>query len=158
MFPLFSLRPATSTDFPAIRGLIRLVQINPIDLDWQRFVIAVTPEGEMIGCGQVKPHGDGSRELASIAVTPPWRKRGVARAIIEYLTASEPGTLYLTCRASLGPFYTRFGFKAIEQPEMPPYFRRISRLMKALGVLHVVGEGLLVMKHDRVEFRASSED
>jgi amino-acid N-acetyltransferase len=155
---LFSLRPATSTDFPAIRGLIRLVQINPIDLDWQRFVIAVTPEGEMIGCGQVKPHGDGSRELASIAVTPPWRKRGVARAIIEHLTASEPGTLYLTCRASLGPFYTRFGFKAIEQPEMPPYFRRISRLMKALGVLHVVGEGLLVMKHDRVEFRASSED
>jgi len=155
---VFALRPATSADFPAIRGLIRLVQINPIDLDWQRFVIAVTPEGEMIGCGQVKPHGDGSRELASIAVTPPWRKRGVARAIIEHLTASEPGTLYLTCRASLGPFYTRFGFKAIEQPEMPPYFRRISRLMKALGVLHVVGEGLLVMKHDRVEFRASSED
>ena len=155
---MFSLRPATSTDFPAIRGLIRLVQINPIDLDWQRFVIAVTPEGEMVGCGQVKPHGDGSRELASIAVTPPWRKRGVARAIIEHLTASEPGTLYLTCRASLGPFYTRFGFKAIEQPEMPPYFRRISRLMKALGVLHVVGERLLVMKRDSVELRASSED
>ena len=155
---MFSLRPATSTDFPAIRGLIRLVQINPIDLDWQRFVIAVTPEGEMVGCGQVKPHGDGSRELASIAVTPPWRKRGVARAIIEYLTASEPSTLYLTCRASLGPFYTRFGFKAIEQPEMPPYFRRISRLMKALGVLHVVGERLLVMKRDSVELRASSED
>ena len=154
---MFALRPATSADFPAIRGLIRLVQINPIDLDWQRFVIAVTPEGEMIGCGQVKPHGDGSRELASIAVTPPWRKQGVARAIIEYLTANEPGTLYLTCRANLGPFYTRFGFKAIEQQEMPPYFRRISRLMKALGVLHVVGERLLVMKRENLENKASGE-
>jgi amino-acid N-acetyltransferase len=155
---LFSLRPATSADFPAIRGLIHLVQINPIDLDWKRFVIAVTPEGEMIGCGQVKPHGDGSRELASIAVSPPWRKHGVARAIIEHLTASEPGTLYLTCRAKLGPFYTRFGFKAIDQQEMPPYFRRISRLMKTLGVLHVVGESLLVMKRESVGDRASSED
>ena len=154
---MFALRPATSADFPAIRGLIRLVQINPIDLDWQRFVIAVTPEGEMIGCGQVKPHGDGSRELASIAVTPPWRKQGVARAIIEYLTANEPGTLYLTCRANLGPFYTRFGFKAIEQQEMPPYFRRISRLMKALGILHVVGERLLVMKRENLENKASGE-
>ena len=154
---MFALRPATSADFPAIRGLIRLVQINPIDLDWQRFVIAVTPEGEMIGSGQVKPHGDGSRELASIAVTPPWRKQGVARAIIEYLTANEPGTLYLTCRANLGPFYTRFGFKAIEQQEMPPYFRRISRLMKALGILHVVGERLLVMKRENLENKASGE-
>ena len=154
---MFALRPATSADFPAIRGLIRLVQINPIDLDWQRFVIAVTPEGEMIGCGQVKPHGDGSRELASIAVTPPWRKQGVARAIIEHLTANEPGTLYLTCRANLGPFYTRFGFKAIEQQEMPPYFRRISRLMKALGILHVVGERLLVMKRENLENKASGE-
>jgi amino-acid N-acetyltransferase len=155
---LFSLRPATSADFPAIRGLIRLVQINPIDLDWQRFVIAVTPEGEMIGCGQVKPHSDGSRELASIAVTPSWRKHGVARLIIEHLIASEPGTLYLTCRARLEPFYTRFGFKAIEQQEMPPYFRRISRLMNALGVLHVVGEKLLVMKRESTEDRASSRD
>jgi len=155
---LFSLRPATSTDFPAIRGLIHLVQINPIDLDWQRFVIAVTPEGEMIGCGQVKPHSDGSRELASIAVTPPWRMHGVARAIIEHLTTSEPGTLYLTCRENLGPFYTRFGFKAIEQQEMPPYFRRISRLMKTLGALHVVGGRLLVMKRERIEDQTSSEE
>jgi amino-acid N-acetyltransferase len=151
---LFSLRPATSADFPAIRGLIHLVQINPIALDWQRFVIAVTPEGEMIGCGQIKPHADGSRELASIAVTPSWRKHGVARLVIEHLVAGEPGTLYLTCRASLEPFYTRFGFKAIEQQEMPSYFRRISRLMNALGVLHVVGERLLVMKRENVEDRA----
>jgi amino-acid N-acetyltransferase len=155
---LFSLRPATSADFPAIRGLIHLVQINPIDLDWQRFVIAVTPEGEMIGCGQIKPHADGSRELASIAVTPSWRKHGVARRVIEHLVAGEPGTLYLTCRASLGPFYTRFGFKTIEQQEMPPYFRRISRLMNAFRVLHMVGERLLVMKRENVEDRASSRD
>ena len=82
----------------------------------------------------------------------------MARLIIEHLVAGEPGTLYLTCRASLEPFYTRFGFKAIEQQEMPPYFRRISRLMNAFGVLHVVGERLLVMKRESVEDRASSRD
>jgi amino-acid N-acetyltransferase len=146
---MFSLRPATADDFPAIRALIHLVGINPTGLDWRRFVVAVTPQGEMVGCGQIKPHGDGSRELASIAVTPQWRERGVARLIIEHLVAGEPGPLYLTCRASLEPFYTRFGFQTIAPAQMPPYFRRVSRLVNAFKGIHLVGEDLLVMKWER---------
>lgn len=144
----FTLRPATQADFPTIRLLIRSVQINPIGLDWRRFIVAVTPNGALIGCGQVKPHRDGSRELASIAVLPGWRGQGVARAIIERLVAAHPGPLYLTCRSSLGAFYERFGFRTIELAEMPPYFRRISRLAKALGIIGLIGENLLVMKRE----------
>ncbi len=141
---MFTLRAATSDDAAAIRGLIRQVRINPMGLDWRRFVLAVSPEGEMIGCGQVKPHGDGSRELASIAVIPAQRGQGVARAIIQHLLAANPGTLYLTCRASLSPLYTKFGFRVIQEAEMPPYFRRISRLARLMT--RWVGDGLAVMR------------
>jgi N-acetylglutamate synthase-like GNAT family acetyltransferase len=141
-----SLRPATAADFPAIRALIRAVRINPLGLDWRHFIVAVSPEGEMTGCGQVKTHGDGSRELASIAVVPEWRGKGVASAIIERLLAEHPGQIYLTCRSGLGSFYERFGFRVILPDEMPPYFRRISRLVRAMGTLNLIGEDLLVME------------
>jgi N-acetylglutamate synthase-like GNAT family acetyltransferase len=82
---MFSLRPATEADFPAIRELIHVANINPTGLDWRRFVLAVTPDGAIIGCGQVKPHHDGSQELASIAVLPERRRQGIAKAIITLL-------------------------------------------------------------------------
>lgn len=117
-------------------------------LDWKHFILAVTSRDEMLGCGQVKIHRDGSRELASIAVVPAWRGKGVARAIIEKLIETHPGSLYLTCRASLQPFYERYGFRVIEPSQMPRYFSRISRLASALGVLRIVDQKLLVMKRE----------
>ncbi|MBU2610321.1 MAG: GNAT family N-acetyltransferase [Chloroflexi bacterium] len=123
----FLLRPACARDAPAIRALIRSVRINPASLDWRRFIVAVAPNGELIGCGQVKPHADGTRELASLAVRPAHRQRGVAGAIIEQLLAENQPPLYLICRNGLGPFYERFGFRAVLQAEMPPYFMRLMR-------------------------------
>jgi N-acetylglutamate synthase-like GNAT family acetyltransferase len=140
------LRAAKEADFPAIKELIHAVQINPMGLDWRRFLVAIDPKGEIIGCGQIKPHQDGSHELASIAVVPDWRGRGVARKIIESLTASHADELYLTCRERLGPFYEKFGFIALEDNDMPPYFRRIRRITRWMSALHLFQEGLLVMK------------
>ena len=143
---MFTLRPGTASDVPFIRALVRAARINPTGLDWRRFVVAVTSEGEVIGCGQVKLHRDGSRELASLVVAPAWRGRGVARAIIEHLLATHPGELYLMCRSRLGPLYERFGFRAIDEAEMPKYFRRVSRLARLVEVLRKEGETLWVMR------------
>lgn len=142
---MFMIRPARQNDSPAIRALVRLVKINPMHLDWRRFLVAVTPEEVVIGCGQIKPHRDGSQELASIAVFPAWRNQGVAREIILSLLEHHPGRLYLTCRASLEAFYAQFGFHRISEEEMPPYFQRVSRLFRVLSTLNWVDEGLLVM-------------
>ncbi len=65
---VFRIRPATADDAPVVRALIRRVRINPTGLDWRRFLVAEGPEGMIIACGQVKPHGDGTRELSSVAV------------------------------------------------------------------------------------------
>jgi amino-acid N-acetyltransferase len=142
----FILRPAANTDFPAIRRLIHQVQINPTGLNWRRFLVAVDEQGQLVGCGQTKRHGDGSREMASIAVEPAWRGGGVARAIIERLLAENPIEVYLTCRAELGSFYERFGFCAIRVGEMPAYFRRLYRLVNAVHTLRLLPGEMLVMR------------
>ncbi len=141
----FSLRQATQEDFPAIKALIHLVHINPTGLDWRRFVVAVSAGGEIVGCGQIKPQGD-LRVLASIAVLPGWRERGVARAIIEHLLAAHTGALYLTCREHLGGFYEKFGFTVLDEADIPAQFRSMSRFVRLLRRLGVINEGLLVMR------------
>jgi len=143
---LYSLRHATAVDAGIIHQIIASVQINPISLNWRRFVLAINQEGRIIGCGQVKPHGDGSRELASIAVLPDWRGMGIARRIIEHLLEQYPGTLYLTCRSQLGPLYQKFGFQTIQRAEMPPYFQRLSRIVALFNKLFRRPDQLLVMK------------
>lgn len=141
----FTLRPATQADSTAIKALIHLVHINPTGLDWRRFVVAVSAGGEIVGCGQIKPQGD-LRVLASIAVLPGWRERGVARAIIEHLLTAHHGTLYLTCREHLGGFYEKFGFTVLDEANIPAHFRRMSRFVRLLRRLKVINEGLLVMR------------
>ena len=144
----FFLRPATAEDDPAIRRLVQIGRINPNGLDGHRFIVAMSSNGDVIGCGQIKPHGDGSRELASIVVDPEWRGQGVARAIIERLLDENPGVLYLMCRSALGSFYEKFGFRSISRGEMPRYFRRISRVAGLLHALQDEGDSLLVMQRD----------
>lgn len=141
----FTLQPAQKEDTPAIYDLIIEGRINPTGLDWQRFILAVTPEGEAIGCGQIKPHRDGSQELASIAVTPAWQGKGVARAIIERLMDGGDTPLYLMCVSDMGPMYEKFGFRGLDEEEMPKYFRRVSKLAGFIEPLRKEGQTLLVM-------------
>lgn len=145
----YRLRPARETDAVAIKNLIREVGINPMSLDWRRFVVAVDAQERVIGTGQIKPHQKGKiLELASIAVVEEHRGEGLARATIEHLLKDSPRPLYLTCRSRLEPFYQKFGFQTISYDEMPRYYQRISRLVQVIAVVARMGEGdgLSVMK------------
>jgi len=116
-------------------------------LDWKRFVVAAEGgQDQAVGIGQIKPHGADILELASIAVYPEYRGKGVARAIIEHLLKDSPRPVYLMCESSLGALYEKFGFRAISYEEMPRYFQRISRLAGLATTLARREERLLVMK------------
>ena len=130
MRPKFTIRPAKKADWGQIRTLVWGERLNPTGLNWQRFVVAVNPDQEVIGCAQVKTHRDKSMELASLVVASDYRGTGVARLIIGYLINAHDGDIYLMCRSSLGELYEKFGFKEIAEPAMPKYFRRISRLVR----------------------------
>jgi N-acetylglutamate synthase-like GNAT family acetyltransferase len=148
----FVIRPATKQDFPAIRALIRVVRINPTGLDWRHFLVAVTPANTLVGCGQIKRHSDGSRELASIAVQEQARGQGVAQAIIQELLVRElERPLYLMCRARLESLYVKFGFRAIGLDAMPPYFQRISRAERMFNSKAQAEDRLMVMRLQAVE-------
>jgi N-acetylglutamate synthase-like GNAT family acetyltransferase len=143
----YLLRAAIESDALKIRDLIHLVGINPMDLNWKHFLIAETPGGDFVGCAQLKPHKDGSVELASLAVKDKHRGEGIARALIEKLLTLSSRPLYLMCRPELGIFYERFGFRIIGADVMPPYFRRMVRVIKVMIFL-ARREGPLIMRLD----------
>jgi amino-acid N-acetyltransferase len=144
----YTLRPARETESSAIKDLIHSVGINPLDLDWKRFIVAVDAQDWVIATGQIKPHGKDIQELASIAVTPEYRGQGLARAIIETLLKDSPRPLYLTCLSRMEPLYEKFGFHAIPYAEMPRYFQRITKLAGLINAVAKFGDGdkLSVMK------------
>jgi amino-acid N-acetyltransferase len=145
----FIIRSATQEDFPDIRSLIHAVHINPTGLYWKRFQVALSPQGSLLGCGQIKRHSDGSREMASIAVKPEERGKDIARAVILTLLKLEPERpIYLMCRTRLDSFYQKFGFKSIYMTAMPPYFRRIARVERLLNSSSRAEDRLLVMRLD----------
>jgi len=140
------IRYALEAESAQIKALIDLVGINPTGLDWKRFVVAVNPAGQVVGCGQVKPHGGDILELASIAVHPDFRSQGIARAVIEMLLQDNPRPLYLMCMAHNGPIYEKFGFQMLRNERLPRYFARIKKLFSLADIFRKTGEDLLVMK------------
>ena len=144
----FTLRPARESESRVIKDLIHFTGLNPMGLDWKRFVVAVNEQDVVLGIGQLKPHGADAEilELASIAVFPEYRGKKIARAIIEHLLKVGPRPLYLMCESSNGPLYEKFGFHAIPFDEMPRYFQRISKLAGLASTLARREERLLVMK------------
>ena len=143
---MIPIRAAREAEARQIQDLIHLVGINPMGLDWKRFVVAVNERDEMIGCGQLKPHGPDVIELASLAVYPESQGKGVARAIMEYLLKDSQRPLYLMCESGLGSLYEKFGFRPISYEEMPRYFQRISKLAGLVTTLAQREERLLIMK------------
>jgi len=126
-----TIRPAVESDAAAIRQLIAEAGINPRDLDWRRFLVADAGSGA-IACAQVRVHGGGSRELASVAVTAAHRGQGLGRAISEAAIKRElVRPLYLYCEASNAAFWTKFGFREISGDAVP------GDLQKALRVARV---------------------
>ena len=143
---MITLRPATANDQNVIRQLIKEGEINPFGLDWRRFIVAQDANGVVVGCGQLKPHGKHTIELASIAVTRSYRKQGISRQIITYLQMQHTPPIWLMCGSHLEPFYELFGFERVYQIEqMPRYFRRIARLMGFFGRFTNPSNSLAIM-------------
>ena len=142
----YSIRPALETESTQIKALIDLVGINPTGLDWKRFVVAVNDRGQVLACGQIKPHGEDIRELASIATQPEFRGMGLARAVMEALLSDTPRPVYLMCMSHNGPMYEKFGFRTVEGDQVPKYFRRIKKLFDVAVVFRKTEDNLLVMK------------
>jgi N-acetylglutamate synthase-like GNAT family acetyltransferase len=141
-----TIRPATEDDQPAIRRTIKDAHLPRLNLQWPNFLLA-EENREILGVGQVKSHGDGSRELASIAVIPGRQGEGIGKAVIAALLARETAVvLHLSCRRELERFYEHFGFVRIELAAYPSYFRRTTSLVNL--ITQFFGIHLIVMRRE----------
>ena len=129
------IRRATAADQATITRMIRSANLNRMNLKWPNFLVA-EEGGAVVGIGQVKAHGDGTREVASMAVVPAWQGKGIGSAIIKALIAGEGDrVLYLTCRREMRGYYERFGFRTIARADYPPYFARLIRVVNVFALL-----------------------
>jgi N-acetylglutamate synthase-like GNAT family acetyltransferase len=140
-----AIRPATAADQPIISAMVRDARLNPFRLHWRDFLIADV-DGRIAGIGQVRPHGDGSRELSSLVVTPEHQGQGIGSQIVWALLARESEPTYLFCREALTRFYARFGFYVAEQQRLP---RGLARMLR-LGNLMTSTEALFSGHHTRI--------
>jgi amino-acid N-acetyltransferase len=147
------LRAATAEDQAAIRRIVRAARLYPLGLHWQRFVVAQAGGqqggGEIVGIGQVKILGDGTPELASLAVLPAYQNGKVGNSIVWTLISRTPGPLYLRCAGHNEGYYNRFGFRTLSAEEMPRSLRRVYQVGNAaLPLVNLIAGGherLLVM-------------
>lgn len=140
------IRHAAESDARRIRTMVRRERLNPMGLSWTRFLVAVDEAGNVVGCGQVKPVGDGARELASLVVEPGWRNRQVGASLMRRLMAEAGPPMWLMCRSGLREYYDRFGFRVVEAgAPQPKYFTRMRRLAAAVRMVVGMREELTVM-------------
>jgi ribosomal-protein-alanine acetyltransferase len=67
---------------------------------------------------------EGETELLNLAVTPEFRRQGVARKLVESLLAESPGVVYLEVRESnraARKFYDHMGFQEVSS--RPGYYQ-----------------------------------
>lgn len=139
------IRPATADDAPKIKALIREVRINPMNLDWERFLVAEEAD-EFVGCIQIKPHKDGVKELASVAVSPSRQGQGIGSLLMRAMLEREPGLLYLTCLQHNISYYEQFGFRLLKSNEIPRSFKFVVRLDRILRKLKIIEGGAVMMR------------
>jgi len=145
--PLIRIESAEREAQAEIRAMIRAGRLNPLGIDWRRFLLAIAEEGEIVGCVQVKQHRGGARELASLYVKPAKRGRGIGSSLIRRVLGQEDPPLWLTCRVRLVAYYERFGFQVVDDvQEMPGYFHFAWRVFNGIPSRTRGGMRLAVMR------------
>jgi N-acetylglutamate synthase-like GNAT family acetyltransferase len=121
------IRQATLGDQRAIRSLVREAGLNPLRLHWRNFVVACDAES-VVACGQVRPHRNGSAEMASLAVTPAYQGRGIGKELVRTLIRRGRPQLFLMCDAKMRRYYAAFGFSVVGAGQLPPEMQALFRL------------------------------
>lgn len=132
--PVFSIRNAVAADEPAIQAMVRRERLNPYHLYFRNFAVAVSCD-ELIGASQIRHHRDGSFELGSLVVAPPWRGRGISARIIEFLLDGEASAIHVITRKRHAHHYERWGFAPIPPRLAPCPIRMNFRIGDTIGTV-----------------------
>lgn len=135
--PAVVVRPARTSDVPAIRRLLDLYAPQGILLDKatvtlyedvQEFVVAEVvdaPDRPVVGCGALHVMWEDLAEVRTIAADAAWRGCGIGHAVLLRLIdrARELGVRRLFCLTFEVDFFTRHGFEAFDEVSLDPEVR-----------------------------------
>ena len=113
------VRDGAESDLDSIR---RIQAASPQAAQWdvrdylKYDLLVVTWEECLAGFAVSRTVAGGENELLNLAVDPVFRRKGVARRLVEELTTRHPGTLWLEVResnANARNFYKQLGFSEV---------------------------------------------
>lgn len=135
-----TIRKATAADQAAILALVRAERLNPNHLDWRNFIIATDGAG-IIGAVQMRRHGDGACELASLVVAPARRGTGLAGVLISAVLTGVTEPVCVVTGRQNERHYGRWGFHPMPLREAPKSVRRNLILGQFIGGAHALFTG-----------------
>ncbi|KSU75959.1 amino-acid N-acetyltransferase [Pseudarthrobacter enclensis] len=120
----FQIRPARTTDVPAIKRLVEPLAEERILMaketvayyeSLQEFLIAESDAGEVIGCGALHVMWEDLAEVRTLAAASDWRGRGVGHVLVEKLLeqARALGVARVFCLTFEVDFFKRHGFEVM---------------------------------------------
>ena len=120
----FTVRPARTSDVPAIQALVEPLVQRRILLGKERVVfyelvqefrVATDDDGTLIGCGALHVLWEDLGEVRTLAVAEEWLHRGVGHAILNDIesAATQLGLSRLFCLTFETDFFGRQGFAPI---------------------------------------------
>lgn len=111
-------RKSKKEDELAILDILNSVSGDARDIDFEDFLVA-EDGNKIIGCIRIKNIG-GCFELASLAVSPEYRKKGIGSKLVrKIISDSVERPLYLLCSAENESFYQKFGFQRTDIENLP---------------------------------------
>lgn len=114
-----TIRWASTADQVWIDTQYQDIDFLPSDVQVDRVAIAEW-EGQPSGLGRLVPVGDQQWELGGMYVLPDFRRKGIARRVVQYLLdATDAGTtLYCIPFLHLSTFYESFGFRKVPKADL----------------------------------------
>lgn len=129
-------RIGRASDEAAVVALLESEELEPDFVAAEFFVLEEA--GAVVACARLKPLGDASHELASVAVRADRRGAGFGRRVVLAALERAPGVVHAL---ALEPaFFERLGFRRVESPPAP-------LLEKAAGLC--AGSGFVPMSRAR---------
>jgi len=128
--PALEIRAAQLADVPGLERLMApfvatgdLLPRSNYDLcrHIKEYVVAVTPSGEVVGCGSLKVYSQTLAEVAGLAVADGWQGAGIGRAVVAALMddARRLGVSETFALTRKPDFFDRLGFDRTEKTRFP---------------------------------------
>jgi N-acetylglutamate synthase-like GNAT family acetyltransferase len=115
---MMTVRYVTTQDLPALQKLLKALDLFQENFNFEDTLVA-EEKGRFIGLAHIRTV-DGHKELTHVGVLPAYRRRGIARKLVETLLKDVNDTVFLN---TIEPdFFLKLGF--IRTEDFPKQFRK----------------------------------